>query len=334
MSELAEQVAVARMGAPRLRGAAIASVASVLPPTAVPTAVVAERLGLDEQWIVSRTGVEERRTVMPGERLSDLASSAASLALERAGLQGEDIDLVLVASFSQDELLPNASVLVADAIGATRAGAVDLGAACMGFLAGLSLACGQIETGRARNVMLVGADVITRYIDPNDRRTAGLIGDGAGAAVISAVDAPGRIGPFVMGVDAGGADLVTMTRADQTFRMEGGETYRHAVTRVSEMTLAAVAAAGLELEDVDVFAYHQANARILSAVGRRLDLPPEKVVNCIALTGNTMGATIPLALAEAEREGRLFDGARVLTAAIGAGFTYGACVIEWGTDVR
>lgn len=323
------------LGGVRVRqGAAIASVAGALPPTTVPTSVIAERLGLDEQWIVSRTGVEERRVVQPGERLSDLAADAGRLALERAGLAAEDLDLVLVASFTQDELLPHASVLVADLIGATRAGAIEIGAACMGFLSGLTLAAAQIESGRARHVLVVGADVVTRYIDFDDRRTAGLMGDGAGAAVISAVDPPGRIGPFVLGADAIGAELVYMTRREQIFTMEGGETYKQAVRRVVEMTLRAIEAAGLELEDIDLFAYHQANARILKAVGDRLALPPERVVNAIALTGNTNGASIPLALAAAERDGRLHDGARVLMGAIGAGFTFGACVVEWGIDER
>ncbi len=160
------------------RGAAIASVAAALPPTAVPTSVIAERLGVDERWIINRTGVEERRLIQQGERLSDLAAVAARLALERAERTPGEIDLVLVASFTQDELLPHASVLVADAIGATNAGAIEIGAACMGFLSGLALAAAQIEAGRARHVLIVGADAVTRYIDFDDRRTAGLMGDG------------------------------------------------------------------------------------------------------------------------------------------------------------
>ena len=319
-------------GSPPPVGAAIASLGVCLPPTVVPNAPIAERLGVDDRWIVKRIGVHERRMVQPGERLTDLAVAAAREALERADISPAQIDLILVGTFTQDEILPNAAPLVAGALGATRAGGVDLGAACMGFLSGMALAAGQIEAGRAECVLVVGAEALTRYLDMDDRRTAALIGDGAGAVVMTAVDPPGRIGPCVLRCDDRSRDVVYMTRADAKLRMEGQETFVYAVDYLSSVTEEAIAAAGLTLDDIDVFVYHQANARITKAVGERLGLPGGKVVDCIETIGNTSAASIPLALSVARSEGRLHEGARVLMAAIGAGFTWGASVVEWGAD--
>ena len=316
------------------RGAAIAGLGIGLPERSVPNAPIAERLGVDDHWIHKRIGVRERRMVQPHERLTDLAVRASREALERASLDAAELDLVLVGTFTQDEILPNAAPLVAAELGAAKAGAVDLGAACMGFLSGVSFAAGQIEAGRAEHVLVVGAEVLTRFLDMDDRRTAALIGDGAGAAVLTAVDPPGRIGPVVMRSDDNSREIVYMTRDELKLRMEGQQTFVYAVDYLSEVTLQAVAAAGLTLDDVDVFVYHQANARITRAVGRRLDLPGEKVVDCIERLGNTSAASIPLALDVAQREGRLVEGTRVLLAAIGAGFTWGATVVEWGGHGR
>lgn len=314
------------------RGAAIASLGVALPPTAVPNAAIAERLGVDDHWIVKRIGVHERRMVQPGERLSDLVLRAARTALERAGVEPAELDLILIGTFTQDEILPNAAPIVAGELGAVNAGAVDLGAACMGFLSGVALAAGQIESGRADTVLVAGAEVLTRFLDMDDRRTAALIGDGAGAVVMTATDAPGRIGPFVLRANDRSRDIVYMTRAEAKLRMEGQQTFVYAVDYLSDVTTQAIARAGLTIDDVDVFVYHQANARITRAVGERLGLPGERVVDCIATTGNTSAASIPLALGVAQEEGRLRDGARILVAAIGAGFTWGAAIIEWGID--
>jgi 3-oxoacyl-[acyl-carrier-protein] synthase-3 len=314
------------------RGAAIASIGTALPRTAVPNAPIAARLGVDDHWIVKRMGVRERRMVEPDESLTDLAAAAGQVALERANLDPADLDLVLVGTFSQDELLPNAAPLVAAALGATRAGGIDLGAACMGFLSGIALGAGQIEAGRADSVLVIGAEAWSRFIDPDDRRTAALIGDGAGAAVLTSTDPPSRIGPCLLRCDDRSRDIVYMTRDEMTMRMEGQQTFVIAVDCISDVTRDAVAAVGLELDDIDVFVYHQANARILKAVGERLGLRAERVVNCIALLGNTSAASIPLALEDAQRECRLHEGTRVLLGAIGAGFTWGAAVIEWSDN--
>jgi 3-oxoacyl-[acyl-carrier-protein] synthase-3 len=310
---------------------AILSVAGEVPATRVTTTELAERLGVSEDWIVSRTGIRSRPVAGAEERLSEFAARAGSAALSRAGVDAADIDLVLVATLTQDELMPNAAPVVAHAVGADRAGAIDLGAACTGFLSGLSLAAAQIETGRAERVLLIGADFTTRIVDWDDKRTAPLFGDGVGAVVVGpAAGELGAIGPIILGADGSGAPAIHIDHVDRKLRMDGPEVYRHAVARMGEATVAAVEGAGLTLEDIDLFVYHQANGRILRALAEKLQLPSERVVDVIEHLGNSSAATLPLSLAAAQREGRLKPGARVLLSAFGAGFTWGAGVIEWG----
>ena len=309
--------------------AGIASVGTSLPETVVGNGPIAERLGVTEDWIFSRTGIRERRVAQPGERFTDLAAAAGRDALRRAELDPSELDLVVVATMSQDDLLPNAAPLVARAIGAHAAGAFDVGAACTGFLSGLALAAAQLEAGRARHVLVIGADLMSRFVDPDDRRTAALFGDGAGAVVVSPTGGSGRIGPAVLGADGSAADLIHVRRHTGLVQMQGHETFIAAVARLAEVTLAATLAAGLELADVDLFVYHQANGRIMRAVTERLDLPGERVIDCIEGFANTSAASIPLALRRATAEGRLAAGDRVLLAAFGAGFTWGATTVEW-----
>ncbi|MFZ0381931.1 MAG: beta-ketoacyl-ACP synthase 3, partial [Solirubrobacteraceae bacterium] len=297
----------------------------------VSTAELAERLGVSEDWIVSRTGIRSRPVAASDERLSDFAARAGSAALGRAAVDPGDVDLVLVATLTQDELMPNAAPIVAHAVGADRAGAIDLGAACTGFLSGLSLAAAQIEAGRAERVLLIGADFTTRIVDWEDKRTAPLFGDGAGAVVVGpAAGELGAIGPIILGADGSGAAAIHIDHADRKLQMDGPEVYRHAVARMGEATVAAVEGADLALEDIDLFVYHQANGRILRALAEKLQLPPERVVDVIENLGNSSAGTLPLGLDAAEREGRLRPGAKVLLSAFGAGFTWGAGVIEWG----
>ena len=310
---------------------AILSVAAEVPPTSVTTAELADRLGVSEDWIVSRTGIRSRPVAAPEERLSEFAARAGVAALGRAGVDPADVDLVLVATLTQDELMPNAAPVVAHAVGADRAGAIDLGAACTGFLSGLSLGAAQIETGRAERILLIGADFTTRIVDWDDKRTAPLFGDGVGAVLLGpAAGEVGAIGPIILGADGSGAPAIHIDHSDRKLRMDGPEVYRHAVARMGESTIAAVEGAGLTLEDIDLFVYHQANGRILRALAQKLGLPSERVVDVIENLGNSSAATLPLGLAAAEREGRLRPGARVLLSAFGAGFTWGAGVVEWG----
>ncbi|HEY8467387.1 MAG TPA: beta-ketoacyl-ACP synthase III [Solirubrobacterales bacterium] len=309
--------------------AAFASIAMAVPERVEGNAPIAERIGVEENWIVERTGVRERRVAADDETLLDFATGAARGALERAGLAPADVDLVLAATMSHDRITPNLGPLVAAELGTPNAGALDVGAACNGFLAALAVGAPLVETGRARAVLVVGADLMTRIIDHNDRSTAALFADGAGAAVIAPARDGGRIGPVLMGSDGARGDLVVAERAEGILRMEGQDTFREAVARLTDVTRGAAEAAGVELEDIDAFIYHQANARILRAVGQRLKLPAERVVECISTYGNTSAASVPIALARAVEDGRVRPGSRVLLAAFGGGLTWGATVVEW-----
>jgi 3-oxoacyl-[acyl-carrier-protein] synthase-3 len=322
-------VTAARRNAPP-RGAGMASVAMCVPDRVVANAEISERLEIDGNWIEKRTGVRERRIAWPEERLSAYATEAGQIALERAGIPATELDLILVATMSADELTPNAAPLVAGELGATRAGAIDIGAACTGFLSALSLATAQIESGRAENVLVIGADLLSNLTDPLDRATAGLLADGAGAAVVRAEDSPGRIGPVVLGADGGHSALITASHAERVIRMNGHDTFKHAVARMSQATLEALARADRTRDEVDLFVYHQANSRIIRAVGLELGLPPDRTADYLAGYGNTSAATLPMALTLAEEEGRLHEGAVVLLAAFGAGLAWGATVVEWG----
>jgi 3-oxoacyl-[acyl-carrier-protein] synthase-3 len=319
------------LAGPATRPAAIASVAMAVPENVVTNATVAENAGVTEQWIVHRTGVHERRHVTEGQRLQDLATAAGREALSEAGLAAEDVDLVLVATVGADELLPNAAPLVALDLGAHRAGAMDVGAACTGFLSGLSLAAAQVEAGRCRHVLVIGADVLSRLTDKSDRGTAALFADGAGAALVSAAgEGTGLIGHIALHSDGNGAPAIAAGHDDRIIHMQGHDTFKAAVQRLSESTVEAVEHVGLELDDIGLFVYHQANARILAAVGERLELDRGRVIDCIDRYGNTSSATLPIALADARERGMLEPGMNVLLAAFGAGFTWGAGVIQWG----
>ncbi|MGZ4298987.1 MAG: 3-oxoacyl-ACP synthase III family protein [Solirubrobacteraceae bacterium] len=317
-----------------LTPAAILSVATALPDGRVTSAELAERLGVSEDWIVSRTGIRERRQARPHERLSDFATRAGSRALEAAGVDAANLDLVIVATLSQDEVTPNTAPIVAHELGATGAGAFDVGAACTAFLTALAQGSANIESGRAQHVLVIGADFVTRLVDYSDRRSAPLFADAAGAVVLGPGDAArGSIGPIVLGADGSQAGTLFATVAERKIRMDGPEVFRHAVARMSEVTLDAVQRAGLTLADIDLFVFHQANARITRALGERLGLDPARVVECIETIGNASAATLPVGLAAAQADGRLEPGAHVLLAAFGAGFTWGGGVVQWGRDV-
>ena len=313
------------------RTARIVGLGHQVPPEVVPNADIAPRIGVDDAWIQKRTGIKSRRRAAPHETLAEYATFAGRRALQDAGVDPRDVDLVLVATMTPDELTPNAAPVVAAALGAETAGAIDIGAACSGWLAALRLAAGQVETGRADRVLVIGAELLTRITDFDDPKTAALFGDGA-AAVLVGHDGDGDIGPIVLAADGDLADRITASHEDRVLRMDGHSTYQVAVKRLSEATVAAVARAGLELEDVDLFVYHQANGRIIRAVGERLDLEPARVADYVAHMANTSAASIPLTLSLLREDGRLRPGQKVLLAAIGAGFTWGAGVVEWGVS--
>ncbi len=247
--------------------------------------------------------------------------------------QPSEVDLVLVATSTADEITPNAAPLVAGMIGADHAGALDVGSACTGWLAGLALACGQIESGRARHAVVVGADFLSRFLDPTDRSTTPLFADGAGAAVLSAADGPdSAIGPVLLRADHAGADLIRLERG-QRISMQGQETFRAAVSRLSEVTQRGPRRRPVgRSRTIDLFVYHQANSRIIRAVGQRLGLDPDRVVDYVDRFANSSTATLPIALSVAEAEGRLKAGDTVLLATFGGGFTWGATVVRWTAD--
>ena len=314
--------------APPLAEAGIASLAAALPEQRVSNDRIAARIGVDSDWIVTRTGVRERRALAPGEELVDLAARAAHRALELAGQRADELDLVLFATFTPDALQPHAAPTLVGRLGAGGAAAIDVGAACSGFVASLSLASALLESGRAQNALVVGADAVSSVLDYDDPSTAGLFGDGAGAAVLRA-GGPGAIGPVIQGSDPAGLPMIAASRTERLVRMEGRPTFRAAVSTLVRTTHDAAEARGIGLGDIDLFVYHQANARILGAVAERLELPADRVVDCIGRYGNTSAASIPIALAEAASEGRLRRGSRVLLGAFGAGFTWASTVIDW-----
>jgi 3-oxoacyl-[acyl-carrier-protein] synthase-3 len=324
-----EAVKGPRVSGSRVRTAGIVGVGTALPERRVTSAEVAERIGTDVAWIERRTGISERRHALPQERVSDLATAAARAALEDAGLYAGELDMLLVATVASDDITPATAPIVAHELGIGHVAAFDVGAACSGSLAGLAHATAWIEAGRARHVLVIGAEILSRFIDPLDKRTAPLFGDGAGALVVS-LDAEGRIGPFVFGSDGGAATTIQATREKGLLEMDGHDTFIAAVNHLCECTREALELAGAGLEDIDLFVYHQANSRILAAVAERLELAPERVFDCIAKIGNTSAASVPLALSEARRRGALKPGARVLVGAIGAGLVWGATVMTWG----
>jgi 3-oxoacyl-[acyl-carrier-protein] synthase-3 len=311
-----------------LRTAGITGLGIALPPEAVASDAIAERIGLASGWIERRTGIASRRRAARDLRLTDLAADAARAALADADVDPALVDTVIVATLSADEVTPNAAPQVAHAIGATGAAAFDVGAACTGFITGLTLGTALIESGRAQNVLVVGAEILSRHIDYDDRSTAGLFGDGAGAAVL----APARgatIGRSVLGSDGAAAPFIIAPRETGLIQMDGHETFKRAVRTLVTNAIETVAANDLEVGDIDLYVLHQANARIISAVSEALGVEPERVLDVIAEVGNTSAASIPLALAEARARGLLADGSKLLLGAVGAGFTWGAVVIDW-----
>ena len=310
-----------------VRRAGIASIAAAIPPRVVTNAPIAERLGIDPQWIVERTGISERHVLGEGETLLDLAQSAAERALDAADVVGSDLDQILVATVTHDRLTPALAPMLATRLH-SNAGAMDVNAACTGFVNALALATAQIEAGHADRILVVGAERLASHVDPDDRATAALFGDGAGAVVVGEATGAG-IGPFALGSDGSLSELITAERDEAIVHMQGHDTFREAVDRMSQAARQAAQAANVEIEQIDHFVFHQANARILAALTRRLGLDPARVAESISRFGNTSAASIPITLCDAVDAGAIQRGDTVLLAAFGAGLTWGATVIEW-----
>lgn len=321
---------------------AVLGLGSFLPDEVVTNDDLAEVLDTTDEWIRTRTGIQQRHRLAPDDATSDLAIRAARVALDDAGLAPEDIGEVLVATTTPDYLVAGVAPIVADNLGITVP-ALDVNAACSGFVYGLRQAAGLLATGSGP-VLLIGAEAFTRAIDPHDRNVAILFGDGAGAVVLDSHD-DGELGPFDLGAD--GSDPTSLytpvggTREPVTadnigerrnfMTMRGREIYRFAVAHMSASSLAVLEAAGLGPDDVDLFVGHQANIRILNAVADKVGIPGERCHTTVHLHGNTSAASIPLALADARDNGRLEHGDRLLLTAFGAGLTWGSCLLTWGT---
>jgi 3-oxoacyl-[acyl-carrier-protein] synthase III len=314
---------------PRRRTAGIIGFGRALPDNVVENAPIAERIGVEPAWITKRTGISARRRTLYVEGLSDLAIEAGQRALDAAGLNASYVDAVLVATSSADDVVPQAAPIVAGALGADRAMAWDVGLACTGFLAGLQQGAALIESGRANTVLLIGADVLGRYTDHDDRKTAALFGDGAGAAVL-APGGPASIGPIVLGVNSQ-RDVLYIDRTENVVRMDGRLVYSEAVDHMERSCRDLLQLAELGIDDIDLVVAHQANARIINAVRERFGLEHDRVADYVADLGNTSAASIPLALSLAQDDGRLpaADG-HVLLTAFGAGFSWGAALLTYG----
>ena len=311
------------------RVAGIAGFGRALPRAVVDNAPIAARVGVEPEWIIRRTGIRTRPRIPDDQSLSDLAVQAGRRALDAAGVHPACVDAVLVATSSADDIVPQAAPIVAGALGADRAMAWDVGLGCVGFLAGLQQGAALIESRRAATVLLIGADVMSRYTDHDDRQTAALFGDGAGAAVLVPGGA-GGIGAIRLGTDAQ-RDVLFIDRDERVVRMAGSFVYRHAIDRMEEACRELLHCAGLGVDDVDLVVAHQANGRIISALGERFGLAPERVADYVADLGNTSAASIPLALSLAEDEGRLPADGHIVLTAFGGGFSWGAGLLTYGS---
>ena len=288
-----------------------------------------QRLDTSDEWIVRRTGIRSRYWLNGKQTLADIAVDACESALADAGRRGEEVDHVIVSTITPDRLTPGLAPEVALRIGAHEAGAVDINAACAGFLYALDQAAALVESGRARVVLVVGAEALSRITDSGDRGTAVLFGDGAGAVVVAGGELERGCGGFELRSDGAHADLLYASRDERMLRMEGREVYRHAIARMVESMRDALARAGLAASDLDLFVAHQANARIIEAAAAELGVPHAKIALNIDRVANTSSASIPLALAQAERDGLLVPGATIGLAAFGAGFVWGAGIVSW-----
>ncbi len=307
-----------------------------VPERVVTNAELATMVDTTDEWIVERTGIHERRFAAPDEALTDIALPAARTALERAGVEGRQIDLLICATVTPDMMFPTSSALLADALGASEAGAYDLLAGCTGFMYGIAQAYGMLASGLARRALVVGGDVLSKILDMEDRSTLVLFGDGAGAVVMEPISRGGFLG-FELGADGGGGENLWLPGSgsrhfdDPTklVKMNGREVFKFATRVMVSSAEKILAQCGRKVEEIDVYVPHQANKRIIDYAAGKLGIPEEKVVVNVDRYGNTSSGSIPLALADARADGRLREGELVLMTGMGAGLTWGSALIEW-----
>jgi 3-oxoacyl-[acyl-carrier-protein] synthase-3 len=313
---------------------------SYLPLRVMQNEELAQQVDTSDQWIRKRTGIRQRHLATAGEMTSDLGLKAAEAALEQAGLEADDLDLIICATTTPDETFPATATRIQARLGMTRGAAFDVQAVCSGFVYGLAVADNFVRCGQAKSVLVVGAETFSRILDWEDRGTCVLFGDGAGAVVLRAGEGNGNAADRgvlsthiysdgrhhdALYVDGGPSS----TRTTGVVHMEGREVYRHAVVRMSEAIDAALEANDLTPGDIDWLVPHQANLRIIESMGHRLNLPRDRVVVTVDRHANTSAASIPLALCEAVSDGRIRRGDLVLMEAMGGGFTWGSALVRW-----
>jgi 3-oxoacyl-[acyl-carrier-protein] synthase-3 len=324
--------------------ACIAGWGIAVPETRLTNAELEQRVDTTDKWIVERTGIRERRIASPEESTTTLAIEAGSAAIKHAGLTPDAIDLLVVATASTDQLVPHTGAFVGDGLG-TRCGSFDLNAGCAGFVYELVVGASMLANGPLQHVLVVGAETLSRFVDPLDRATCILFGDGAAAFVLarSPDDGPGLLA-WELGCDGSAAGLLqvpaggsrrpttaeTVANREHYIKMIGPEVFRRAVRIVIESATTTLERAGVSVDDVTWFAPHQANVRIIEAAAQRLGIPLDRTLVNIDRYGNTSAASIPLVLAEAGDDGRLRDGDLVLLSGFGAGLTWGSALIRWG----
>ena len=303
---------------------------------------LAEIVDTSDEWIVERTGIRERRVAAPDEALSDLARPAAEAALEHAGVRASDIDLIVVATVTPDMLFPATGAILADQLGAKDAAAYDLSAGCTGFVYAIAQAHGMVSSGLVDQALVVGGDVLSKVVDWQDRSTCVLFGDGAGAVVLEHVPEGGFLG-FELGADGSGgpqlympaggsrapATAETVAQRQHFAKMNGREVFKFATRVLVDSAEKVLDECGVPVADVDVYVPHQANVRIIDHARKKLGIPEERTVVNVDRFGNTSSGSIPLALGDAEDDGRLKEGEMVLMTGMGAGLTWGSALIEW-----
>ena len=307
-----------------------------VPDRVVPNDELSQYVDTTDEWIRERTGIRERRIASADEALSDLALPAARDALRQAGLEGKDIDLLIVATVTPDMAFPSTAALLADALGAEDAAAYDLSAGCTGFMYALAQAYGMLVGGLAERALVVGGDILSRLFDWTDRSTLVLFGDGAGAVVLEAASERGFIG-FELGADGAGGESLWLPGSgsrifeepERTIRMNGREVFKFATRILVQSAEELLAKCRVSVDDVDVYIPHQANVRIIDYATKKLGIPSERVVINVDRYGNTSSGSIPLAMADAIADGRLAPGKLVLMTGMGARLTWGSALMRW-----
>jgi 3-oxoacyl-[acyl-carrier-protein] synthase-3 len=316
-----------------------------VPEKVVTNADLEQLVETSDEWIVTRTGIRERRVAAPEEALSDIALPAVRRALAQAGLEGGDVDLVIVATVTPDMAFPATAAILADQIGAHDAGAYDLSAGCTGFMYGIAQGYGMLAAGLSRRALIVGGDVLSKIVDWTDRSTCVLFGDGAGAVVLERVDDGGFLG-FELGAEGSGGPQLFLpaggSRAPSTaetvaerqhyVQMNGREVFKFATRVLVSSAMELLDECGVTVDDVDLYVPHQANVRIIEHAVQKLGVPRERVVVNVDRYGNTSSGSVPLALAEAAAEGLVHKGDLVLMTGMGAGLTWGSALLEWTVD--